>query len=238
MIFLLVIGMTLCLLPLTVARANTDSVAIYVGYFGTTYVEIADMSKSEIEEELAGSMVEDVYSSIDNGGYTRYNLAYGVKLEDLLDYVGIVVDDIKEIYFHGADGYYRGFDNLFEPRYYFPNLAVGYDRLKPSESDVDLITSNYWRVPTILAFEQSLMRNEGKDYDDATYREQLSDYNCLRIVFGQTTWDEISTSDSVFDVDSITVMLKGTPLIADDEVNLEWGASQQNSYRVNYGFKA
>ncbi|MCD8208707.1 MAG: hypothetical protein LUD72_12275 [Bacteroidales bacterium] len=228
LVVLLVVGMSLCFLPAAKAYGyaygeKTNTVDIYVGYFGGPYAYIQTVTEDEMQNNCAYG--EWTYSSIDNGYYTRYNLAYGVTMESLMSYCHITTSDISEIYFLGTDNnYYAGFHDLFGvPHYYFPYLAENYNHEYPDESNVSIINSNRIEVPAILAFEQSLYRDSGAfDYDK--YKSMMDNDECLRIVFGQTQWNEVSTSDSVKWVYEIAVMLKGSPVTVENIKSEEYGS--------------
>ncbi len=234
--------MSLCLIPTAKAYGyaygeKTNTVDVYVGYFGSTYAYIGTMTEDEMQNYCECG--EWTYSSIDNGGYTRYNLAYGVTLNSLLAYLNVATSDIKEIYFLGTDNdYYAGFTNLFGTRhYYYPNLAENYIQEDPDASNTNLINTGRTEVPSILAFEQSLYRDSGA-FDYNKYKSMMDDDECLRIVFGQTTWGEISTSDSVKWVYEIAIQLKGSPITVEN-MELEYGSSAalSDAYTVDSGYE-
>ncbi len=238
MVVLLVAGMSLCFLPAAKAYGytygeKTNTVDMYVGYFGGPYAYIQTVTEDEMQNNCVCG--EWTYSSIDNGLYTRYNLAYGVTMESLLSYCHITTSDISEIYFLGTDNnYYAGFHDLFGvPHYYFPYLAENYNQRYPDESNTGLINSSRIEVPAILAFEQSLYRDSGA-FDYEKYQSMMDNDECLRIVFGQTVWNEVSTSDSVKWVYEIAVMLKGNPITVD---NLETEYGSEMKIYVNSGFE-
>ncbi len=215
LIFLLVVGVSLCFFPRVSAQASTDSTEIWVGYFGDTYILLTDVTEAEMENNCYCG--EWTYSSIDNGWFTRYNLAYGVTMDSLMAYVGINTSDINIIYFTGTDSYSgekgnHGLYNLFGvTHYYYPYLAEYWDQQNGVVTNPSVVRGTRYEVPAILAFEQSSTRDSGAfDYD--TYKARMSPGQCLRIVFGQTTYDEVSTADSVYWVYRVTVCLKGSPI--------------------------
>ncbi len=238
LVVLLVVGMSFCVLPNAWASTyasgeKTNDVEIYVGYFGNTYIELADVTEAEMENLECGQWA---YSAIDSGYFTRYNLAYGVTMTSLLDYVHVNVGDIAMIHFLGTDNdYWAGFPNLFIERYFYPYLGPGYVQADPDASDVTLITSTYETVPTILAFTQSLARDT-REFNYDNYVNGMSDEMCLRIVFGQATWNEVSTSDSVKWVYRIAVQLVGTP-IKIENMEMDYGSEAPLTITVDTGYE-
>ncbi len=238
LVFLLVVGMSLCLIPAVKAYGyaygeKTSTVDMYVGYFGNTYAYIGTVTEDEMKNNCECG--EWVYSSIDRGGRTRHNVAYGATVESLLNYVGIDVNSIDEIYFLGTDDdYYAGFSNLFATRYYFPYLEDGFNYENPGNSNTYLIMSDYEQVPAILAFEDSLRQDAQVDgsFNVEEYRSWMNDENCLRIVFGQMEWNEVATSDSVKLVYEIAVRISGSPITTMD-AELDYGGSVPLSYYYN-----
>ncbi len=244
-VFLLVAGMSLCLIP--TARAygyaygeKTTTVDIYVGYFGNTYAYIGTVTENEMKNNCECG--EWTYSSIDRGNRTRHNVACGVTMESLLEYVGIDVNSIDMIYFLGTDDdYYSGFKDLFTTRYYFPYLEAGFNYQTPGNSNRYLIMSDYYPVPAILAFEDSLRQDAQVDgaFDAEEYRSWMNDENCLRIVFGQLVWDEVATADSVKCVYELATRLTGSPITTED-VELDYGGGSvplSYYYNVETGYE-
>ena len=126
--------LALVLLPRPVrADAVTDTIGIYVGYYGwpeEDYKEKVTYHWTELDDWVGGALDtrETVYSYY-SGSRTYLVAARGFSIRDLLYYAGIDFWSIASIDFFTKDhanGAYRSFSRyslLDMPRYYFPNLV-------------------------------------------------------------------------------------------------------------------
>ena len=116
------------------ADAVTDTISVYVGYFGWTedeYLEKATYHWTELDDLVGGALdSHTVIYSYYSGSRTYLAAARGFFVRDLLSFAGIDFGSIASIDFFTKDhanGAYRSFtkQSLFDlPRYYFPNLAA------------------------------------------------------------------------------------------------------------------
>ena len=116
------------------ADAVTDTIGVYIGYFGWSedeYVEKATYHWTELDDWYGGRLdTHEVVYSYYNGARTYLARGRGFYIRDLLEYAGVDLNSIASIDFFTKDhanGAYRSFTkkSLFDtPRYYFPYLAA------------------------------------------------------------------------------------------------------------------
>ena len=145
------------------ADAVTDTIGIYVGYYGWSeeeYREKVTYHWTDLDDRYGGALdtYETIYSYY-SGSRTYLVAARGFLIRDLLMYAGIDFGSIASIDFFTKDhtsGAYRSFTkySLFNlPRYYFPNLAANEETGEIYPWDGDDIWNGATAVEAMLALE-------------------------------------------------------------------------------------
>ena len=217
------------------AETVTDTLTIKIGYWGmpeSDYVTKAEYHWTELQAMYgsAGDLPAIPYTYFQGKESGSYKIvvasARGVLLEDVLNYAGVNISDVKNMSFYTND-YSRGafvsftpYQLLEQPRYYYDDLAahinneyndmgllVGYE-IDPSAEDARE------QVPTMLALESNWCIFEAGTQNTAPGFTGLSTSSRFRLLFGQTAPDETNmTGKSAKYVHTIALTIPGTPEI-------------------------
>ena len=206
--FLLTALLLLVLLPFPArADAVTDTIGIYVGYYGWSedeYREKVTYHWTDLDDWYGGALdtYETVYSYY-SGSRTYLVAARGFLVRDLLQYAGIDFGSIASIDFFTKDhanGAYRSFTrySLFSmPRYYFPNLAANEETGEIYPWDGDDIWNGATTVEAMLALEDYTEWDTVGSEFEQRYDSTLLSPNCrFHLFFGQADPSEASTSSA------------------------------------------
>ncbi len=184
-----------------------DTLTIKVGYFGGPYYTKKVYTLSDFDKL---PQVKQAYNFIDSMNAVCVDAATGVKLTDLLEDAGIDVNSVQKLYFYSSDiksGWYQCLDKTYlldTPRFYYPNLAAGWDYEKGT-STAEAVYGAY-RVDPIIAYKDNWQRYVTEPdfsvYDTSTR---------FRLLFGQADPDTKTATQSVKWVHAIEVMLGGMP---------------------------
>ena len=217
----------------TDAETVTDTLAIKIGYWGmdeSDYVTKAEFHWTELQAMYgdADDLPEIPYTYFQGKEDGSYKIvvasAKGVLLEDVLNYAGVNISDVKNISFYtndysaGAFVSFTPYQLLEEPRYYYDNLAAhinneyndlgvltGYE-IDPSAEDARE------QVPTMLALESNWSVFEAGTPNTNPSFSGLSTSSRFRLLFGQNAPDETNmTSKSAKYVHTIALTIPGTP---------------------------
>lgn len=217
----------------TDAETVTDTLTIKIGYWGmdeTDYVTKAEFHWTELQAMYgdADDLPEIPYTYFQGKEDGSYKIvvasARGVLLEDVLNYAGVNISDVKNISFYtndysaGAFVSFTPYQLLEEPRYYYDNLAAhinneyndlgvltGYE-IDPSAEDARE------QVPTMLALESNWSVFEAGTPNTNPSFSGLSTSSRFRLLFGQNAPDETNmTSKSAKYVHTIALTIPGTP---------------------------
>lgn len=226
------------------ADSVTDTISVYVGYFGWTddqYVEKATYHWSELDDNFDGALNTRVaVYSYYNGSRTYLVAARGFTVRDLLEYSGIDLNSISKLDFFTKDqtvGPYRSFTKyslLDMPRYYFPNLAADEETGKLYAWDGNDIRDGATRVESMLALEDytewDAVGVEFQKYYDTT---MLSPSSRFHLFFGQADPEEANTSSAAKYVYKIFVTFIGAPVLSADQTNIGLKVGSDFTVKVN-----
>ncbi|MBR4743809.1 MAG: hypothetical protein IK082_06435 [Oscillospiraceae bacterium] len=215
------------LLPAVPARADTatDYLTVKVGYSGmalSDYVQAGKYYWSELEGLGA---FEETYSYYQAKSGTDYvaivDSAWGVAVEDVLNYAGIYRGDIYNLQFYVEDhhGIQAAFDasSLFCTRYYFDDLPFHLERIYDEETGeltgygYDEVWNYARSVRPMLALEDNWVAFTQEFEHIGPNFESMNPSNRFRLLFGQTGPTESLTSASAKYVSCIYVTLWGQP---------------------------
>jgi hypothetical protein len=214
------------------ADSVTDTVSVYVGYFGWTddqYVEKATYHWSDLDDQFGGSLnTKTAVYSYYSGKRTYLAAARGFTVRDLLEHAGIDMSSISRIDFFTKDqtvGPYRSFTKyslLDVPRYYFPNLAAEEETGNLYAWNGNNIWDGATRVESMLALEDytewDAVGTEFEKFYDST---MLSPSSRFHLFFGQADPKEANTSSAAKYVYKIFVTFSGTPVLSTDQTNID-----------------
>ena len=227
-------GLCLLLLLAVPARADavTDTIGIYVGYYGWSeedYLEKATYHWTELDDWYGGCLdTHEMIYSYYSGSRTYLVAARGFYIRDLFQLAGIDFGSIASVDFFTRDynnGAYRSFSkySLFDlPRYYFPNLAANEETGEVYAYDGDDIWSGATQVEAMLALEDFTEWDcVGSEFEQL-YDSSLLSPNCrFHLFFGQSTPTEASTSSAAKYCYKILVTFSGSPVLSTGESNLD-----------------
>lgn len=233
--------------PVAEADSVTDTIGIYVGYFGwpeDQFVKKATYKWSELDDQFGGALDTKVtIYSYQNGGRTYLAAGRGFTLRDLLEYAGIDLSSIASLDFFTKDqtvGPYRSFTKysiLDMPRYYFPNLAVDANTLKVRAYDGGDIRKGATRVETMLALEDYTEWDAiGYEFEKNYDRDMFSPASRFHLFFGQASPQEANTSSAAKYVYKIFVTFAGSPVLSTDKTNI--GLKVGSDFKVNLNVAA
>ena len=222
----------LLILPQPVrADAVTDTIGIYVGYYGWSeeeYREKVTYHWTDLDDWYGGAL--DTYEmtySYYSGSRTYLVAARGFLIRDLLQYAGIDFGSIASIDFFTKDhanGAYRSFTkySLFDlPRYYFPNLAANEETGEIYPWDGDDIWNGATAVEAMLALEDYTEWDAVGSEFEARYDPNMRSPNCrFHLFFGQYKPDEANTSSAAKYCYKILVTFSGTPYLSTEETDM------------------
>ncbi|MGN0968740.1 MAG: Ig-like domain-containing protein [Oscillospiraceae bacterium] len=214
------------------ADSVTDTISIYVGYYGWSedeYVEKATYHWTELADWCGGVLDthEEIYSYY-SGSRTYLVAARGFYIRDLLSYAGIDVGSVARIDFFTKDhnnGAYRSFTaySLLEmPRYYFPNLAANEETGAVYAYDGDDIWNGATTVEAMLALEDFTEWDVSGTEFEQLYDPDMMNANArFHLFFGQTDPTEASTSSAAKYCYKLLITFSGTPVLTTGESNLD-----------------
>jgi hypothetical protein len=227
------------------ADAVTDSIGVYIGYFGWTedqYVEKASYTWQQLDDAYGGALDthEAVYSYY-NGSRTYLARGRGFYLRDLLEYAGVDLGSIASIDFFTKDqtvGAYRSFTKgaLFDTqRYYFPNLAVNEDTgaLYAYDGSGDLWSGASAVEPMLALEDYTEWDAVGSEFEKTADPSLYSTASRFHLFFGQSAPDEIGTSSAAKYVYKILITFAGTPVLSQTETNLELKVGSDHTLAVS-----
>ena len=213
------------------ADAVTDTIGIYVGYYGwpeSEYREKVTYHWTDLDDWYGGALdtYETVYSYY-SGSRTYLVAARGFLIRDLLQYAGIDFGSIASIDFFTKDhsnGAYRSFTkySLFDlPRYYFPNLAANEETGEIYPWDGDDIWNGAAAVEAMLALEDYTEWDAVGSEFEARYDPNMRSPNCrFHLFFGQYKPEEANTSSAAKYCYKILVTFSGTPYLSTEETDM------------------
>lgn len=225
---------SLCTLLTISAQADavTDTIGVYIGYFGWSedqYVEKASYHWTELDDWYGGALdTHEVIYSYYNGSRTYLALGRGFYIRDLLEYAGVDLNSIASIDFFTKDhknGAYRSFTkrSLFDtPRYYFPYLAANEEtgELYAADGGDDLWIGAQ-QVEAMLALEDYTQWDAvGVDFEALADSSLYSTGSRFHLFYGQASPEEKGTSSAAKYVYKILVTFSGTPVLTNEETEL------------------
>lgn len=226
------------------ADSVTDTISVYVGYFGWTddqYVEKATYHWSDLDDKFGGALNTRVaVYSYYNGSRTYLAAARGFTVRDLLEYSGIDLSSISKLDFFTKDqtvGPYRSFTKyslLDMPRYYFPNLAADEETGKLYAWDGNDIRDGATRVESMLALEDYTEWDAVGVEFQKFYDSTMFSPSCrFHLFFGQADPEEANTSSAAKYVYKIFVTFAGAPVLSADQTNIGLKVGSDFTVKVN-----
>lgn len=236
-------------LPAVPAMADsvTDTVSIYVGYFGwdeDQFVEKATYTWRELDDMFGGALdTHEIVYSYYSGKRTYLVAARGFYIRDLLEYAGIDFGSISRIDFFTKDqkvGAYRSFTkaSLFDmPRYYFPNLAASEETGAVYPYQGDDIWNGAIQVEPMLALEDyTEWDSVGCLFENLYDSTMFSASSRFHLFFGQLAPTEANTSSAAKYVYKLFITFSGTPLLSTEETNI--GLKVGSNFRMTVNISA
>lgn len=214
------------------ADSVTDTISIYVGYFGweeDEYVEKVTYHWSDLDDGFGGVLdTKVVVYSYYNGSRTYLAAARGFTVRDLLQHSGIDLSSISKLDFFTKDqtvGAYRSFTKyslLDMPRYYFPNLAAQEETGELYPWNGNNIRDGATRVETMLALEDYTEWDAvGVEFEKFYDKTMLNPKSRFHLFFGQADPSEANTSSAAKYVYKIFVTFSGTPVFSSEQSNID-----------------
>ena len=213
------------------ADSVTDTIGIYVGYFGwqeSDYLEKVTYHWTELDDWVGGALDtrETIYSYY-SGSRTYLVAARGFSIRDLLYYAGVDLWSVASIDFFTQDhanGAYRSFSRyslLDMPRYYFPNLSADGETGEVCPWDGDDIWNGATTVEAMLALEDYTEWDTVGSEFEQRYDPALLSPNCrFHLFFGQADPTEASTSSAAKYCYKILITFAGTPVLSTEEPDM------------------
>ena len=229
----LLLGALLALLSVfTHADSVTDTIGIYIGYFGwdeDQYIEKATYHWTELDDLYGGALdTHEVYYSYYSGTRTYLVLGRGFYVRDLLEYAGV----------DHTNGAYRSFSRsglLDTPRYYFPYLAADPDtgELYSADGGDDLWVGAQ-QVETMLALEDYTQWDAvGVDFEAMASSDLYLANSRFHLFFGQAYPEEVATSSAAKYVYKILVTFAGTPVLSTEQTDLSLKVGSDHALHVS-----
>ena len=226
------------------ADAVTDTIGVYIGYFGWSeeqYVEKASYHWTELDDWYGGALdTHEVVYSYYNGSRTYLALGRGFCIRDLLEHAGVDLNSIASIDFFTKDhknGAYRSFTkrSLFDtPRYYFPYLAANEETgaLYAADGGDDLWIGAQ-QVEAMLALEDYTQWDAvGVEFEALADASLYSTGSRFHLFYGQASPEEKGTSSAAKYVYKILVTFSGTPVLTNEETELALKVGSDHALHV------
>jgi hypothetical protein len=220
------------------ADSVTDTLSVYVGYYGGPYYEKSTYHWTELDDLYGGALDSyEVAYSYTSGSRTVIDSARGFYLADFLQFAGVDLNSIATLDFYTKDhtsGAYRSFTKyamLDAPRYYFPNLGVDPE----TETLAPRAGGSLWdgaeQVETMMALEDNWEWDaEGTNFSNPGTSSRF------RLLFGQLDPNEAMTSASAKYVYAIYVTFSGMPILTAEEPDMPIKVG--SDYRVTVNIAA
>ena len=242
----LLLGALLALLSVfTQADSVTDTIGVYIGYFGwdeDQYIEKATYHWTELDDLYGGALdTHEVYYSYYSGTRTYLVLGRGFYVRDLLEYAGVDLNSIASVDFFTKDhtnGAYRSFSRpglLDTPRYYFPYLAADPDtgELYSADGGDDLWVGAQ-QVETMLALEDYTQWDAvGVDFEAMASSDLYLANSRFHLFFGQAYPEEVATSSAAKYAYKILVTFAGTPVLSTEQTDLTLKVGSDHALHVS-----
>ena len=219
------------------ADAVTDTLSVYVGYYGGPYYLKHTYHWSDLDDLYGGTLDSHKAAyTYYSGSREAVDSARGFYLSDFLQYADVDMNSIASLDFYTKDhttGAYRTFTRyslLDAPRYYFPNLAANETTGKLYPRNGGSLWDGAQRVETMLALEDNWEWDaDGSDYTAPNTSSRF------RLLFGQLTPEESMTSAAAKYVYAIYVTFSGTPQLTakDPDLSLKIGSNYQMTVGVS-----
>ena len=207
------------------AETAGETLIVRVQYFGERGDMIREKARFTRSDLEAMGAQQYYYSNVTSVGTVMSMAAYGPEVLTIIEAAGIDPGSISNITFRTTDGYTRNFTvdrHLSGGRYYYPELASGYERsddmttLTPLEGSL----AGAEEVPAILALEFGQSKAEFVHAPDLVMSRRYT----YRFCMGQTPLQEgvqtrpgkdggdVSSMDSVHSIYGMDVTLSGSPV--------------------------
>jgi len=222
-----------CLLAVPAAADSvTDTIGVYVGYYGWSedeYLEKATYHWTELDDAFGGALdTHTVIYSYYSGSRTYLVAARGFYIRDLFSYAGIDFGSIGSVDFFTKDhsnGAYRSFTrySLFDmPRYYYPNLAANEETGEIYAYDGDDIWNGASTVEAMLALEDFTEWDvPGAEFEQLYDPDMMSANARFHLFFGQAKPSEASTSSAAKYCYKVLITFLGTPVLSTEQTDME-----------------
>lgn len=232
------------LAPSAHADSVTDTISVYVGYFGWSedeYIEKATFHWTELDDMAGGALdTQTVIYSYYSGSRTYLAAARGFYVRDLLTLAGIDFGSIGSIDFFTKDhanGAYRSFTkaSLFDmPRYYFPNLAANEETGEIYPYDGDDVWNGASSVEAMLALEDYTEWDVPGAEFERLYDPAMMNPNArFHLFFGQSYPEEASTSSAAKYCYKLLITFLGKPLLSAEQTDMELKIGSGNKIELN-----
>ncbi len=232
------------LAPSARADSVTDTISVYVGYFGWSedeYIEKATFHWTELDDMAGGALdTQTVIYSYYSGSRTYLAAARGFYVRDLLTLAGIDFGSIGSIDFFTKDhanGAYRSFTkaSLFDmPRYYFPNLAANEETGEIYPYDGDEVWNGASSVEAMLALEDYTEWDVPGAEFERLYDPAMMNPNArFHLFFGQSYPEEASTSSAAKYCYKLLITFLGKPLLSAEQTDMELKIGSGNKIELN-----
>jgi hypothetical protein len=216
----------------------TDTLAVYVGYYGGPYYLKQEYHWTELDDLYGGALdtYEAAYSYY-SGSRIAVDSARGFYLSDFLQYAGIDLNSAASLDFYTKDhtsGAYRSFTKyamLDAPRYYFPNMTVDEVTGELAPRGGGSLWDGALQVETMMALEDNWEWDaEGTNFTNPGTSSRF------RLLFGQLEPAEAMTSASAKYVYAIYVTFSGMPILTAEEQDIS--VKVGSDYRVTVNVAA
>lgn len=226
--------LVLCALALVPARAAWADLPVYVGYSGGPYYLKHEFSDAEIRS-MSGDTVYQ-YTGLDAASYLNKGFARGVPLVDIVSAVGVNAGAVQRFAFETRDNY-RPDDGISGNAAWYWGSLVGnrtyyteyrkwatFDasgRVGLADDARQQVENSGTPATTVIAYESSFRRvtsNDDPVWDDTS---KMSMSEAYRLMFGQSSYNEVGAVNSAKEITAIYIVLGGKPQIslAEDSIS-------------------
>ncbi|MDR1206754.1 MAG: Ig-like domain-containing protein [Peptococcaceae bacterium] len=224
--------------PAVFADSVTDTLAVYVGYYGGPYYLKQEYHWTELDDLYGGALdTHEAAYSYYSGSRVAVDSARGFYLSDFLQYAGVDLNSTASLDFYTKDhtsGAYRSFTKyamLDAPRYYFPNMTVDEATEELAPRGGGSLWDGALQVETMMALEDNWEWDaEGTNFTNPGTSSRF------RLLFGQLEPAEAMTSASAKYVYAIYVTFSGMPILTAEEQDLS--VKIGSDYRVTVNVAA
>lgn len=219
--------------------ATSDKITFYVGYFGMGFVKKTTLSLSDIQNNC--QMITQKFSYINRRPRVVYDVATGASIRDVLQLAGVDMASAQS-YQLGTEDSAGNFYNaqeitnslLYSNRFFYPKLSKYFQEDGTFSNRLMAASGAQVVEPMLAIWDSWVTYGIGQEFELSEHASHMKSGNCFRLLYGQTTIDEVRAVDSAKWINAIYVRYTGEPALdAGDDLDLSISSDHVLSANVS-----